>query len=61
MKKYVKEVWVKFDSLDDYSENEEKLFAILDKAPGDSIVKVYDASARECKTLSGHSDMIPLK
>ena len=40
MKKYVKEVWVKFDSRDDYSENEEKLFEILDKAPGDCVVKV---------------------
>ncbi len=55
MKKYVKEIWVKFDSRDNYSGNEEKLFQILDKAPGDCIVKVYDANARECKTLSGHS------
>lgn len=54
MKKYVKEVWVKFDSRNDYSENEERLFEILDKAPGDCVVKVYDASTRECKTLSGH-------
>lgn len=55
MKRYVKEVWVKFDSQDDYLENEKKLFAILDKALGDSIVKVYDASTRECKTLNGHN------
>ena len=55
MKKCMKEVWVKFDSQDDYLENEKKLFAILDKALGDSIVKVYDASTRECKTLKGHS------
>ena len=35
MKKYVKEIWVKFSSQAEYSENEERLFAILDKAPGD--------------------------
>ena len=29
MKKYVKEVWVKFDSRNDYSENEEKLFELI--------------------------------
>lgn len=34
MKKCMKEVWVKFDSRESYSENEEKLFEILDKAPG---------------------------
>lgn len=55
MKRYVKEVWVKFDSRDDYLENEEKLFAILDKAHGDCIVKVYDASTKRCKNLSNHS------
>ena len=55
MKKYVKEVWVKFSNQAEYSENEERLFSILDKAPGDCIVKVYDADSRGCKTLSGHS------
>lgn len=51
MKESVKEVWIKFDSQSEYSENEEKLFAILDERPGDSIVKVYDASTRGCKEL----------
>lgn len=55
MKKYVKEVWVKFDNRDDYSENEEKLFSILDRAPGESIVIAYLENTRERKVMSGHS------
>ena len=55
MKECVKEVWIKFGSQSEYSENEEKLFALLDEEPGDSIVKVYDASAKACKELRSHS------
>lgn len=55
MEKYVKAVWIKFGSQEEYSENEERLFSLLEKAPGDSIVKVYDASAERCKKLSGCS------
>ena len=46
MKECVKEVWIKFGSQSEYSENEGKLFALLDEKPGDSIVKVYDASTK---------------
>lgn len=55
MKEYVKEVWIKFDSQKEYSENEERLLALLDKAPGDSLVRVYDASTKGCKKLSSRS------
>lgn len=52
MKESVKEVWIKFDSQSEYFENEEKLFAILDERPGDSIVKVYDISkSKEMKKM----------
>ncbi len=55
MKECVKEVWIKFGSQSEYSENEEKLFALLDEKPGDSIVKVYDASTKGCKELRSRS------
>ena len=55
MKKCMKEVWVKFSSQAEYSENEERLFALLDEAPGEATVKVYDASTKGCKILSGHN------
>lgn len=55
MKECVKEVWIKFGSQSEYSENEEKLFAILDEKLGDSIVKVYDASTKSCKELRSRS------
>lgn len=55
MKESVKEVWIKFDSQSEYSENEERLFALLDERPGDSVVKVYDASTRGCKELRSRS------
>ncbi len=51
MKESVKEVWIKFDSQSEYYENEKRLFALLDESPGDSIVKVYDASTKGCKEL----------
>lgn len=55
MKESVKEVWIKFDSQVEYFDNEERLFSLLDKAPGDSIVRVYDASTKGCKKLSSRS------
>ena len=55
MKESVKEVWIKFDSREEYSENEERLFLLLDEAPGDSIVRVYDASTKGCKKLNSRS------
>ena len=55
MKESVKEVWIKFDSREEYSENEERLFALLDESPGDSLVMVYDASIKGYKKLSGRS------
>lgn len=55
MKESVKEVWIKFDSQSEYSENEERLFALLDERPGDSVVKVYDASTKGCKELRSRS------
>lgn len=55
MKESVKEIWIKFDSREEYSENEERLFALLDDAPGDSLVRVYDASTKGCKKLSNRS------
>lgn len=55
MKECVKEVWIKFGSQSEYSENEGKLFALLDEKPGDSIVKVYDASTKGCKELTSYS------
>ncbi|MDE7321313.1 MAG: hypothetical protein K2N73_01045 [Lachnospiraceae bacterium] len=51
----VKEVWVRFNSTEDFFENEERLFSLLDEAPGDSIVRVYDASTKGCKKLSSRS------
>ena len=55
MKVCVKEVWIKFGSQSEYSENEKKWFALLDEKPGDSIVKVYDASTKGCKELRSYS------
>lgn len=55
MKESVREVWIKFDSQEEYSENEERLFALLDEAPGDSLVRVYDASTKGYKKLSSRS------
>ena len=55
MKESIKEVWIKFGSQSEYSENEEKLYALLDEKPGDSIVKIYDASTKECKELRSRS------
>ena len=55
MKKYVKEIWLKFGSQEEFFQNEEKLLALLDTAKGDCAVRVYDASAKSYKTLRGHS------
>ena len=55
MKKQVKEIWLRFESKEEYSENEEKLLALLDTAPGDCIVKIYVSSINGYKTESGHS------
>ena len=55
MKESVKEVWIKFDSREEYSENEERLFTLLNESPGDSLVMVYDASIKGYKKLSSHS------
>lgn len=55
MKKYVKEIWLKFGSREEFFQNEERLLALLDTAPGDCTVRVYDANAKRYKTLRGHS------
>ena len=55
MKKYIKEIWIRFSSQEEYWQNEEKLLALIDKAPGDCVVKIYDAGTRGLKTLRGHS------
>ena len=55
MKKQVKEIWVRFESEEEYSENEEKLLAILDTAPGDCIVKIYVSSINGYKTARDYS------
>ena len=55
MKKYVKEIWLKFGSQEEYFQNEERLLALLDTVPGDCTVRVYDASAKSYKTLRGYS------
>lgn len=49
----VKEVWVKFSNTKAYSENEGKLFEILDKAPGNCIVAVYVEDSKGVKELPG--------
>lgn len=51
----VKEIWVKFNNEESYSENEGKLFEILDKAPGDCAVKAYSTERRAVKNLAGYS------
>ncbi len=55
MKEYVKEIWLRFGSQEEYFQNEEKLLALIDEAPGDCAVKIYDAGTRKLKTLYGHS------
>ncbi|MCH5343361.1 MAG: hypothetical protein J1E64_04915 [Acetatifactor sp.] len=55
MKKHVKEIWLKFGSQEEFFSNEERLLALLDTAPGDCTVRVYDASAKSYKILRGHS------
>lgn len=55
MKKHIKEIWLKFGSQEEFFENEERLLALLDTAKGDCTVRVYDASEKSYKTLSGHS------
>lgn len=50
-----KEIWVRFNNEKSYSENEVKLFEILDKAPGDCIVKVFSTESKAIKKLNGHS------
>lgn len=55
MKKYVKEVWIKFSSREEYSENEEKLLELLDKAQGECEVKVYIQNEKKNKSLGGYS------
>lgn len=42
MTKYVKEIWIQFTDNETYSENEEKLFELLDKAQGECEVKVFN-------------------
>lgn len=51
----VKEVWVRFNSTEDFFENEEKLFRLLDKAPGNCIVKAYIENIRAYKNLHDYS------
>ena len=51
----VKEIWVKFYDEKTYSENEGKLSEILDKAPGNCAVNVYDTKSKSIKNLTGHS------
>ena len=55
MKKHIKEIWLRFDCQEEFFENEERLLALLDTAKGDCAVRVYDASEKSYKTLSGHS------
>lgn len=49
------EVWVRFNSHDEYLEQEEKLFSVLGEAPGYNAVVVYIADKRECKKLHEHN------
>lgn len=51
----VKEVWVRFNSTEEFFENEEKLYKLLDKAPGNCIVKAYIESIRAYKNLHDYS------
>lgn len=55
MKEYVKEIWIRFSSQEEYLQNEERLLAVIDEAPGDCMVKIYDTGTRQFKTLRGHS------
>lgn len=54
MTKYMKEVWIQFADNETYSENEEKLLELLDKAPGKCKVKVFLKSTNKIKTLVGY-------
>lgn len=54
MTKHVKEIWVRFADMEAYSENEEKLFELLDKAHGGCEVKVYLQSTNKCASLYEH-------
>lgn len=51
MKKFVKEIWLKFRDLNEFEENEERVLSLLDRAPGDCIVKAYIAASKESRTL----------
>jgi len=51
----VKEIWVRFNNEESYSDNEGKLFEILDKAQGDCIVKVFSTESKAIKKLNGHN------
>ncbi|GFI45741.1 hypothetical protein IMSAGC019_01054 [Lachnospiraceae bacterium] len=55
MTKYVKEIWIQFTDNETYSENEEKLFELLDKAQGECEVKVFIQSTKSYKPLGGYS------
>lgn len=55
MTKYVKEVWVQFVDSESYSENEEKLLGLLDKAQGECEVRVYIQSEKKHKSLGDYS------
>lgn len=54
MTKYVKEIWIQFADMETYSENEEKLFELLDKAHGECEVRVYLRSTNEHTSLYEH-------
>lgn len=54
MTKYVKEIWMQFADRKTYSENEEKLFGLLDKARGGCEVNIFIQSTKEHKALWEH-------
>lgn len=55
MAEKIKEIWIRFRSQSEYRDNETELFSLLDTAPGDCIVKIYDMRTRGVKTLSDRS------
>lgn len=50
-----KEIWVRFNNEESYSENKKKLLEILDKVQGDCIVNVYCSESKGVKKLTGYS------
>lgn len=51
----VKEIWVRFNDTKEFFENEKKLYGLLDKAPGNCIVKSYIENIMAYKNLHDYS------